>query len=636
VPDVGDPKQTHTIELDGLVKEIGNNLQVALQHLRSDREARTLWVDALCIDQDNDTEKSEQVTAMANIYRQSGSTLVWLGEHDEIVDLAFDTLEELCWATRLLIFNYCANKLEVSLSEISSNLVQKVIDSELASPGLAVTSPFQELSFSKAMDSFQKAMDLIGPKHYPQQVASLADIAAATWGKSRSFAEAVVSNQNQLSQLPDFEERIEALADVFWSRSYWDRLWVVQELLLSSEVVLICGERSADLELMALLHCITDSSDPSTGSSTLVPSADFDFVDELKSAMSFITNVHIAIVHAQTPRLALNCQRYANSLCSDPRDAIFALLNISQPINIIPDYSKSTADVYIAATRAMIDQEQNLNIISTEVFENQSETLGCPPFVELPSWVPHFESYLWPAFLHQFMWAHENQMFRGGGTLPAKKNAPDILDSRVLEIDGCFYGTIETVQPRFHPFSFDSNGEFWSAVNKLRSVVSNAETISSSANPDMESWCALLMDQYPEAGGTKQKRLSQHSGARETLTTDLKVAVRSEPPTRLVIELQKKLMDKVLCTTSTGHVALVLGKAQIGDRIFVARGATNPFVLRPALANETYDAVRRVGGVETLYHFVGGSYIHGIMDGEVLDMIGEIGKGVKEETVLLI
>jgi hypothetical protein len=144
------------------------------------------------------------------------------------------------------------------------------------------------------------------------------------------------------------------------------------------------------------------------------------------------------------------------------------------------------------------------------------------------------------------------------------------------------------------------------------------------------------MDQYREAGDTRQKRLSQHSGARETLTTDLKVAMRSEPPTRLVNELPKKLIEKVLCTTSTGHVALVLEKAQIGDRIFVARGATNPFVLRPAEADETYDAVREVSGVETMYHFVGGSYIHGIMDGEILEMIDEIGKGVKEETVLLV
>jgi hypothetical protein len=636
IPAIGDPEQTHTIVLDRLYKTIGNSLYVALQHLRDGLEPRSLWVDALCIDQENDAEKSKQVAAMVDIYRQSSTTLVWLGELDEIVDLAFDTLEELCWAAKLLIFHYCTKKLDVSLQEVSSALVQKMIESELASPESSVTSPFQELCYPKAMDSFQRAMDLVDPRYYAQKAASLADIAAATWGKSRSFAEAVVSNQIHLSQLPDFEERMQALEDVFMRRSYWDRLWVVQELLLSSDAVLICGERSADLDLMALVHCITDASDPSTGSSTLVPSADFDFVEELKSAMSVTTDFHTAIVRAQTARLAQNCQLYANKLCSDPRDAIFALLNISQPINFIPDYSKSPEDVYIGAARAMIDQERNLNIICTEVMEDLSKILGCPPSMDLPSWVPHFESFLWPSFLHQYMWAYENQIFRGGGILPVKKTAPNVLHTRILQINGCFYGTIESVQPRFRPFSMPINSELWSAVNKLHSIVSNAKTISSSAHPEIQSWYVLLMDQYPEVGNTKQQRPSQHSGPHETLVTDLETALNSEPPTRLCHELRSKLSQKALCTTSTGHVALVLGNARVGDGIFVARGATNPFVLRPAVADETYDAVQKASGESTLYNFIGGSYVHGIMDGEVLEMIDEVGTGVREETVFLI
>ena len=83
-------------------------------------------------------------------------------------------------------------------------------------------------------------------------------------------------------------------------------------------------------------------------------------------------------------------------------------------------------------------------------------------------------------------------------------------------------------------------------------------------------------------------------------------------------------------------MALVLGDLQVGDRIFVARGATNPFVLRPAVADESYNAVKKANRVATLHRFVGGSYIHGIMDGEVQEMIGKIWKGVKEERVLLI
>jgi hypothetical protein len=146
----------------------------------------------------------------------------------------------------------------------------------------------------------------------------------------------------------------------------------------------------------------------------------------------------------------------------------------------------------------------------------------------------------------------------------------------------------------------------------------------------------LLMDQYPEAGNPGRKRLSQHPAAGKTFAADLEIALKSEAPTRLIQELKSRLRDKVLCTTSTGHVAFVLGEVQVGDRIFVARGATNPFVLRPTVADKTYDAVKKANRVKTLYRFVGGSYVHGIMDGEVLERVGKFWKGVKEERVLLI
>jgi len=48
VPAASDHKQMHTIVLDGLFKSIGNSIQVALQHLLDELEARVLWVDALC------------------------------------------------------------------------------------------------------------------------------------------------------------------------------------------------------------------------------------------------------------------------------------------------------------------------------------------------------------------------------------------------------------------------------------------------------------------------------------------------------------------------------------------------------------------------------------------------------------
>jgi hypothetical protein len=56
------------------------NLHSALQRLRSyERRHIYLWVDAICIDQNNNPERSIQVTKMAEIYNRASNVCVWLG-----------------------------------------------------------------------------------------------------------------------------------------------------------------------------------------------------------------------------------------------------------------------------------------------------------------------------------------------------------------------------------------------------------------------------------------------------------------------------------------------------------------------------------------------------------------------------
>jgi hypothetical protein len=45
-----------------------------------------LWVDALCIDQNAVSEKSQQVSLMADIFRQADNVVVWLGKPDSALE----------------------------------------------------------------------------------------------------------------------------------------------------------------------------------------------------------------------------------------------------------------------------------------------------------------------------------------------------------------------------------------------------------------------------------------------------------------------------------------------------------------------------------------------------------------------
>ncbi|KAF8857795.1 HET-domain-containing protein, partial [Acephala macrosclerotiorum] len=70
---------TKSIVLNGLTHTVTTNLFMALRRLRKHREVRSIWIDALCIDQNNIEERNHQVTLMGNIYWTCTKTIAWLG-----------------------------------------------------------------------------------------------------------------------------------------------------------------------------------------------------------------------------------------------------------------------------------------------------------------------------------------------------------------------------------------------------------------------------------------------------------------------------------------------------------------------------------------------------------------------------
>jgi len=74
---------------------LGNNLATALRHLRYRDRPRTLWIDALCINQGNLAERERQVRRMADIYQLARRVLMWLGPACADSTLAISTLSYL-------------------------------------------------------------------------------------------------------------------------------------------------------------------------------------------------------------------------------------------------------------------------------------------------------------------------------------------------------------------------------------------------------------------------------------------------------------------------------------------------------------------------------------------------------------
>ena len=76
----GKPDLNKSLSIDEHELRITYNLHTSLRHLRYPDRVRTLWIDAICINQQDLTEKGPQVALMGRIYRQADTVLCWLGE----------------------------------------------------------------------------------------------------------------------------------------------------------------------------------------------------------------------------------------------------------------------------------------------------------------------------------------------------------------------------------------------------------------------------------------------------------------------------------------------------------------------------------------------------------------------------
>ncbi|KAI0147160.1 heterokaryon incompatibility protein-domain-containing protein [Xylariaceae sp. FL1272] len=72
-----------------------SNLIAALWQFRHETEGRDVWIDALCIDQQDNVHKGPQVTMMGDIFSKASRVLVWLGPEKNDSTHAMDLVQRL-------------------------------------------------------------------------------------------------------------------------------------------------------------------------------------------------------------------------------------------------------------------------------------------------------------------------------------------------------------------------------------------------------------------------------------------------------------------------------------------------------------------------------------------------------------
>ncbi|CZR69985.1 uncharacterized protein PAC_19886 [Phialocephala subalpina] len=113
--------------------EVTKNAYLALRDLRCKEKDRILWIDALCIDQNNKEERGQQVQQMGSIYSKAERVIIWLGEATYDTDYVMRHIQQLEKQLETEGIKYASNGSEVpdkQLEKIWSAIVRSLSDAQ--------------------------------------------------------------------------------------------------------------------------------------------------------------------------------------------------------------------------------------------------------------------------------------------------------------------------------------------------------------------------------------------------------------------------------------------------------------------------------------------------------------------------
>jgi hypothetical protein len=619
----GDPTVTKEIRLSGKPFHITTNLESALQRLRLSNATRYLWVDAICIDQTNLPERSGQVQMMAKIFSGAASVLVWLGEADQYTNSAFDAVEDLCSVAKYRIWKYCSAKTGVPMRDLDDTIVQRFVLDDAA----LHDSPF----FNEGRSSRHVSSLCAHLKLTQSRLSNGTDVTVDT---SLSVLGRYFSVGNlDMQGSGDVAGSIEALNHVFLRNSWWWRIWVIQEAVCATCVLIVCGTRELWLDHIYLAYLGFSNNKLSSGDLGV----EHEVCKSISKPMVLVYRRLFTRLDEEafpTDSLASLLHSYWDKQCSYPRDKIFALLSLVKSSTMTADYTKREIEIYIEATRSMILESQLLQI-SCMILKS---ALQVEALLErgLPTWVPDFskqravDQLVIPFYSLKSQDYHSVVKLAPYDTALAK--AP-----RVLKLYAILCDTMEVVHERIHRETGWNNSEVRGKKLRQWMPIGNVKYPTGESHADV-FWRTLLQDRYESLEETGRHiiegRINQLNRIPAKKLFMLSAGIVNDessdeagsadltgryPYTRSRFEeiLKKRVMYKTFCITARGYMGMVGGGVQVGDRVCVARGSPVPLIIRPLDDERVLSKIKTPAGCSRLWTLVGPAYIHGIMDGEV-------------------
>ncbi|RYN99643.1 hypothetical protein AA0120_g2016 [Alternaria tenuissima] len=351
----GDSSQDYEIFIHGNRKWVTRNLFEGLERIRVCDKPIRIWIDALCINQQDDVERSVQVAMMADIYARAEKVLVWLGNGTE-------------------------EKEDLLMLELFHRIKKRTEQIKpWKKPKLLNQNCFVLPLLSK------DCLPCPGCVAYQQSESSGGDlddyVAHVDWLK-----ECLRSNDSLKQTAVDMINMVIR----FFSRRYWKRRWILQELFFSNTHYWYWGQHVLDTSkvpenwIVDLVFATWLVRYGLLQSSTNFPElADDDSFDTRTRGLSRLCNSQNHDTRTME-RESWNwlLSNFRSSECSEPKDMYYALASMAIP-SIRIDYSLTIAQVFQQFAETMLDNDAWIWVFywATETPNNQES-------LRMPSWVP--------------------------------------------------------------------------------------------------------------------------------------------------------------------------------------------------------------------------------------------------------
>ncbi|KAI1749024.1 heterokaryon incompatibility protein-domain-containing protein [Xylaria castorea] len=368
-------------------------------------------------------------------------------------------------------------------------------------------------------------------------------------------------------------------------RPWFERLWVRQEIILANrDAIVLCGASVVSWQLFRRgCACVY-----------LKPQKLFEHSKQLLAR----TGVLLNLILWRPNGFTLNEMRpfFGDLHCEDQRDRIYAVLGLLYKdidLDIQPDYTKSTTQVYEDLYTQYINNTSDLSFLATC-------QLSDPP--SGPSWQPK--------------WSLDTSVVREDSVLPAMFvsghfHAPSYTPAAgKLKVIGVSVGRIQRLR-KTRAGESDTNDDIITLIRDAfffppRSI--SSDYISGGTLLDAFTR-ALFLDMFEGNFSPPRKDLPGRSISTELLgeileETNTPSLLDPRNASNFLSHARDALQGRCVYETREGLVGLAPLKAESGDEIFVLVGCSAPMVLRH-VDRDTYI-------------LVGGCYTSGIDGGEAL------------------